>query len=139
MPSPLCQFRAETRYLFALAGFPAPELIARTLDLTVNGEVRTQNSPYLMRGVLLNKRAREKAWGFMKARWEEMLRLYPDNAIPRMCEGIIGLVTPALAADAREFFARHPVKQGAKQLEQHLERLQVAVLCQERWRDSLRS
>jgi puromycin-sensitive aminopeptidase len=129
----------ETRYLFALSNFRAPELIDRTLELTINGEVRTQNSPYLMRGILLNRHAREKAWAFMKAHWEEMLRLYPDNAIPRMCEGIIGLVKPELEADAREFFAKHPVKQGAKQMEQHLERLRVAVLSQERWRDLLRS
>ena len=128
----------ETRFLFALANFRLPELIDRTLDLTINGEVRTQNSPYLMRGILLNKHAREKAWAFMKTHWDEMLRLYPDNAIPRMCEGIIGLVHPALEADAREFFAKHSVKQGAKQMEQHLERLRVAMLCKERWKDLLR-
>ena len=53
----------ETRYLFALANFRVPELIDRTLDLTINGEVRTQNSPYLMRGILLNKHARESRRG----------------------------------------------------------------------------
>ena len=42
-------------------------------------------------------------------------------------------------ADVREFFAKHPVKQGAKQIEQHLERLRVAVLCQERWKVVLRA
>ena len=129
----------ETRFLFALANFRLPELIDRTLDLTINGEVRTQNSPYLMRGILLNKPARVKAWVFMKAHWEEMLRQYPDNAIPRMCEGIVGLATAELEADVRDFFARHPVKQGTKQMEQHLERLHVAVTCRERWRDLLRS
>ena len=129
----------ETRFLFALANFRLPELIDRTLDLTINGEVRTQNSPYLMRGILLNKPARVKAWAFMKAHWEEMLRQYPDNAIPRMCEGIVGLATAELEADVRDFFARHPVKQGTKQMEQHLERLHVAVTCRERWRDLLRS
>jgi hypothetical protein len=129
----------ETRYLFVLANFRAPELIDRTLNLTINGDVRTQNSPYLMRGILLNKHAREKAWTFMKAHWAEMIRLYPDNAIPRMCEGIIGLIQPELEADAREFFAKHPVKQGAKQMEQHLERLHVAVLCQKRWQEFLHS
>jgi puromycin-sensitive aminopeptidase len=129
----------ETRYLFALANFRVSELIDRTLDLTINGEVRTQNSPYLMRGILLNRHAREKAWSFMKDHWDEMLRLYPDNAIPRMCEGIIGLVKPELETDAREFFAKHPLKQGAKQMEQHLERLRVAVLSHERWKELVRS
>jgi puromycin-sensitive aminopeptidase len=129
----------ETRFLFALANFRPLELIDRTLNLTVNGDVRTQNAPYLMRGVLLNKTARTKAWSFMKNHWEGMLRQYPDNAIPRMCEGIIGLVTADLERDARRFFAERPVKQGTKQLEQHLERLQVAIECQKRWREMLRS
>jgi len=129
----------ETRFLFALANFRAPELIDRTLDLTINGEVRTQNAPYLVRGILLNRKARSKAWSFMKEHWEEMLRLYPDNSIPRMCEGIVGLVTPELEKDVREFCAAHPVKQGSKQLEQHLERLRVAVQCKKRWTDFLRN
>jgi len=129
----------ETRYLFALAGFRHPDLIDRTLKLTISGEVRTQNAPYLMRGILLNRDAREKAWSFMKQHWDDMLKQYPDNSIPRMCEGIIGLVTPQLKADVREFFAHHSVKQGAKQMEQHLERLRVAVACQERWKDLLRA
>jgi hypothetical protein len=66
-----------------------------------------------------------------------MLRQYPDNAIPRMCEGIVGLVSSEMEADVREFFGRHPVKQGAKQIEQHLERLRIAVNCQSGWRDVL--
>jgi hypothetical protein len=74
----------------------------------------------------------------MKAHWEEMLRQYPDNSISRMCEGIVGLVTAELEKEVREFFAAHPVKQGSKQLEQHLERLKVAVACQKRWTDFLR-
>jgi puromycin-sensitive aminopeptidase len=124
----------ETRYLFALGNFRDAKLIERTLDLTVNGEVRTQNSPYLMRGILLNKQARAQAWSFMKRHWAEMLRQYPDNSIPRMCEGIIGLATEELETDVRQFFAQNPVKQGSKQMEQHLERLRVAVACRERWR-----
>jgi puromycin-sensitive aminopeptidase len=128
----------ETRYLFALGAFHQPELIHRALQMTISGEVRTQNAPYLMRGILLNKEAREKAWSFMKEHWDEMLRKYPDNSIPRMCEGVIGLVTRQLEADVREFFAAHPVKQGAKQMEQHFERLRIAVACKERWKDLLR-
>jgi puromycin-sensitive aminopeptidase len=128
----------ETRYLFALGAFQRPDLIDRTLQMTLNGEVRTQNAPYLLRGVLLNKGAREKAWSFMKEHWDEMLAKYPDNSIPRMCEGIIGLVTPELEADVRRFFSQHPVKQGAKQMEQHLERLHIAVSSKERWKELLR-
>ena len=49
------------------AHFAGRSLIDRTLQMTISGEVRTQNAPYVMRGILLNKDAREKAWSFMKA------------------------------------------------------------------------
>jgi puromycin-sensitive aminopeptidase len=122
----------EQRYQFALAGFRPAELFEQTLVLTLNGEVRSQNAPYLMRALLLNTERRERAWAFMKENWEKMLRQYPDNSIVRMCEGITALVTPELEADVKDFFANHPVKQGAKTMEQHLEKLTIAVTCKQR-------
>jgi puromycin-sensitive aminopeptidase len=123
----------EQRYLFALAAFRKLDLLERTLMLTVNAEVRTQNAPYLMRAVLFNTEGRERAWAFMKEHWENMLRQYPDNSIPRMCEGVVALVKPELEEDVKHFFAAHPVKQGAKLIEQHLEKLHIAVLGKQRW------
>jgi puromycin-sensitive aminopeptidase len=123
----------EQRYLFALAAFRKLDLLERTLKLTVNGEVRSQNAPYLLRSVLFNTEGRERAWAFMKEHWEEMLRQYPDNSIPRMCEGVVALVKPELEEDVKSFFATHPVKQGAKLIEQHIEKLHIAVLGKQRW------
>jgi puromycin-sensitive aminopeptidase len=123
----------EQRYLFALAAFREAELIDQTLALTLNGEVRSQNAPYLMRALLFNINGRERAWAYMKDHWEEMLRRYPDNTIVRMCEGIIALVDANLEADVRDFFAAHPVKQGQKTMEQHLEKLRIAVACKLAW------
>ncbi|MBI3248990.1 MAG: M1 family metallopeptidase [Deltaproteobacteria bacterium] len=122
----------ETRYLFALATFRPADLFERTLQLTINGEVRTQNAPYLMRSILLNTERRERAWAFLKANWDEMCRQYPDNSIVRMCEGILSLVTSELEADVIDFFASHPVKQGAKTMQQHLEKLRIAVAGKQR-------
>ena len=62
----------EQRYLFALAAFRSVDLLDRTLTMTINGEVRTQNAPYLMRSLLLNIDGRERVWAFMKQHWEEM-------------------------------------------------------------------
>ena len=72
-------------------------------------------------------------WSFMKSHWEEMCKKYPDNSISRMCEGITALIKPELEEDIKEFFAKNPVKQGKKQISQHLEKLRIAVLCKERW------
>lgn len=129
----------EIRYLFALASFQPPDLFNRALALTLSSEVRTQNAPFFMRLLLLNTEQRERAWNFLKANWDEMVRHYPDSAIPRMCEGIIGLVTPELEADVRAFFADHPVKQGTKMVDQHIEKLRIAVACQQRESENLRA
>ena len=122
----------EQRYLFALAAFRSVDLLDRTLAMTINGEVRTQNAPYLMRSLLLNIDGRERVWAFMKQHWEEMTQQYPDNSIVRMCEGITALATAALETDVRQFFSSHPVKQGAKTMDQHLEKLRIAVACKQR-------
>ena len=112
--------------------FRQPELLQQTIMMTVNGEVRTQNAPYLMRSLLLNTDEREHSWAFLKQNWDEMLKQYPDNSIVRMCEGITTLVTVELEADVQQFFAEHPVKQGTKTMEQHLEKLRIAVACKQR-------
>ncbi|MBM4254854.1 MAG: M1 family metallopeptidase [Deltaproteobacteria bacterium] len=127
----------EQRYLFALAAFRHTDLLDRTLTMTINGEVRTQNAPYLMRALLLNTDGREHVWKFLTQHWDEMIRQYPDNSIVRMGEGITALVTPALEADVQAFFSSHPVKQGAKTMEQHLEKLRIAVACKQREEKSL--
>ncbi len=129
----------EMRYLFALAAFQPSELFERALALTTNSEVRTQNAPFLMRELLLNTHRRERAWQFLKDNWDDMLRHYPDSTIPRMCEGITGLITPELEADVAAFFAAHPVKGGEKMIQQHLEKLRIAVACQQRESDNLRN
>jgi puromycin-sensitive aminopeptidase len=129
----------EQRYLFALAAFRQPELLQQTLQMTINGEVRTQNAPYLMRALLLNTDGRERTWAFLKQNWEEMLKQYPDNSIVRMCEGITTLATVELEADVQKFFAEHPVRQGTKTMEQHLEKLRIAVACKQREEANLRA
>ncbi len=128
----------EQRYQFALASFRQPDLLTRTLEMTLNGEVRTQNAPYLMRALLMNTEGRDLAWQFLQERWDEMLEQFPDVSIVRMCEGIVALVTPELEAQVNTFFTDHPVPNAGKMMEQHLEKLRVAVACQQREAENLR-
>jgi puromycin-sensitive aminopeptidase len=123
----------EQRYLYSLAGFRRPELIERTLQRTINGEVRAQDAPFLVRSLLMSVYARELAWRFVRENWETMERQYPPKSgLRRMCEGITALATPELEADAQEFFRSRNITLGGKTLEQYLERLHVAVVFRER-------
>jgi len=115
----------EQRYRYALAGFCKPELLRRTMEMTLDGQVRTQDAPYLLHSLLLNTVARYDAWDFMRKNWDVMTKRWPDSALPRMCEGIIALLDRE--ADVRKFFEEHKMRLGGRLIDQHLERLAVAV------------
>ena len=122
----------EQRYLYALAGFRQPELLERTLEWTLNGEIRSQDAPYVVRAMLGSVYGRGLAWEFVKAHWETMARLYPPSAYRRVYEGVASLVSPRWEAEVRAFFPAHGIELGGRTLEQYLEQLRAAVRFQER-------
>jgi len=122
----------EQRYLYALAAFRDPALLGQTLERAINGEIRTQDAPFVVRAMLMSAYARELAWDFVKRHWDTMDRLYPKHGMRRLAEGVTGLVARALEADVQRFFAEKKPQFGGKVLAQYLEQLHVAVTLQER-------
>ena len=122
----------EQRYLYALTAFSQAPLVEQTLARTVNGDIRTQDAPFVVRSLLMTVHARQAAWDFVKRQWDTMDRLYPKHGLRRMAEGVIGLATPELEADVHRFFQDRKIDLGGKTLEQYLEQLRVAVALRER-------
>jgi len=122
----------EQRYLYALAGFRQPELLRQTLEMTVNGEVRSQDAPFLIRTLLTSVDGRGLAWEFVKEHWETMARQYPESAYRRMYEGVPALVSAEWERDVRAFFADNKIDLGGRTLQQYLEQLRLAVAFQQR-------
>jgi puromycin-sensitive aminopeptidase len=122
----------EQRYLYALTAFRPRPLIEQTLAKTINGEIRTQDAPFVARSLLMTVSAREPAWEFIKAQWDTMDRLYPKHGLRRMCEGVTALATAELERDVHAFFADRKIDLGGRTLEQYLEQLRIAVALRER-------
>ena len=122
----------EQRFLMALASFPQSELTEKTLKSALDGQVRTQDAPSLVVGVMLNPHASRQAWEFVKANWDAMVAAYPMQGVSRMCSGITALVAPDLESDVRQFFATHVVKGGDKAVKQYIEQLSIAVRLAQR-------
>ena len=121
----------------ALAGFRQPELISQTLARTINGDVRSQDAPFLVRAMLGGVQSRGLAWEFVKEHWETMARQYPGSAYRRMWEGITTLVSAEWERDVRAFLDSRGIVLGGKTLAQYLEQLRVAVSFQEREAEGL--
>jgi len=98
----------------------------------MDGEVRSQDAPFLMRALLGSVHGRELAWEFLREHWETMARVYPGSAYRRMYEGITALVSPHWESEVQEFFRSRGIVLGGKTLEQYLEQLRVAVRFQGR-------
>jgi puromycin-sensitive aminopeptidase len=122
----------EQRYLYALTAFRQPELITQTLQRTVDGEIRSQDAPYVVRATLTSVWGRGLAWEFVKGHWQTMRRLYPPSAFRRLFDGVSALVRAEWEAEVRAFFPAHGIELGGKILDQYLEQLRVAVRFRER-------
>ncbi len=122
----------EMRLLTALADFEEPELLEETMTMCLDGRVRTQNAPYLLRRAMANKTGGARAWSFVATHWDTINQTFPTNSIARMVEGIRYLDQPEIASLVFRFFADHEVPQGDRLVAQHLERLEVALALRAR-------
>ncbi len=120
------------RHLYALAEFDDEALLLKTCEFVMTPAVKTQNAPFVLRSAIANRRHGNAAWAFVRDHWDEMNDRFPSNTIVRMVDGVKTLNTADLVADAAAFFAAHPIEQGAKTLEQILERQRVNAALRDR-------
>ncbi len=117
----------EIRYLYALAAFDDADLAARTFALALD-EVRTQNAPFLIQSLLVNRATGPATWERVAGAWETLVARFPANIVPRMLDGVRTLCAPpALAEEVTRFVEAHPLLGAGRTVEQILERLAVSV------------
>ena len=128
------------QFMNSLAGFRDVTLLKRTLEYALNpSELRTQDAPFVVARVLGNPEGAEAAWAFVKEKWAEMIRLYPESGLVRLCGAVTALNTPEQEADVKAWFAAHKVPHAGKSIDQYLELLHVAVLLRQRDEKALTS
>jgi puromycin-sensitive aminopeptidase len=114
--------QTEQRNLRALADLPNVELVAEVLQEVLDGDVRTQDGPYLLRRALTNRVAGAAVWEFVTQNWVALTDRFPSNSVARMLEGVTALDREGFVTEVGQFLTDHPVPQGEKQISQHLER-----------------
>ncbi len=127
----------ELRYLYALADFPDPDLVARIHTLILDGEIRSQNAPMLLGRAMLNRHAGRQTWEFITDNWAKLNEMFADGLIVRMLEGLTSLNHDSDQHSAAEFFATHEVPTGGQTLVQILEKQRVQVALRQREAENL--
>jgi puromycin-sensitive aminopeptidase len=113
------------RFQLALAAFRLPELIDRTLGLTLTDDVPTQDVALVLIRAFANPAARERTWRFITRRWTQLRRRLPPMMIARVIEATPALQTPAMMREVAAFFGAHPVPTATRALRQALERFEL--------------
>ena len=131
--------QAAARYRSALALFPGEAEIHRTISLALDGTIRSQDAPFVLRAALRNRQQGPVAWGVLTERWDDVRRVVPSNLVARLLEGISALAEPGLAADIDAFLDANPVPQGQTVIAQHRERLRVHAAFRSRERARARA
>ncbi len=128
----------ELRHLMALPEFNDSELIARTCELAMSGEVKSQNAPFLLTGAIGSREHGRQAWDFVKENWNAANERFPNNTIVYMVSSIRQLTLPDDVHDTAAFFADNPIEQSAATLRQMLERQQINAALRAREGHALR-
>jgi puromycin-sensitive aminopeptidase len=121
----------EKRYLDSLSRVGNPDLAVETCELCLS-EIRTQDAPYLLRKLLMNRLVGPEVWEFVAGHWDKLLEMYPENSIPRMVEvsrlcHIDNDGTPRLSREVMDFLATHRLGGQQRPVDQSIERLGVNV------------
>lgn len=124
--------QSELRYLGALTDFPDADLVGRVYGLILDGSVRTQNAPFLLRRALLNEHCGRQTWQFITDHWDQLVDMFASSLIVRMVEGVNALDTEADRDAVASFFSDHTVPSGERTLQQILERQRVQVSLRRR-------
>jgi puromycin-sensitive aminopeptidase len=118
------------RFLRSLGLFRQPKLFKAAMSLIL-AEVKTDDAPSLLAGIISTEHAGVATWDFMREHWQVITEKFPTRGVVDMVDSCSSLDTPALQAQVLEFFSKNEVRQGDVALAQMIERLTVNVRLRE--------
>jgi len=121
------------RFLTALPWFRDPALAARTLELALSPQIRSQDVASLIAGVIDQPWSRESGWAFVRKQWSALVeRLGTFQGIPRIVTSLGNFCSLERAAEVRQFFAANPLTGSERGLQQALERIETCAAIRAR-------
>jgi puromycin-sensitive aminopeptidase len=115
----------EQRFLLALAAFEVPGLIQRTLEFALGTEVRSQDRTFLLAGLLGRRASRVAAWDFVRAHWEQLVKLMDPMLLQNLIRGLGQLTFEPVATQVREFLTPRATEETCETIAQVTEHLAI--------------
>ena len=131
----------KIRLLLAMSRFQNVDLLNDTLEGSLSGRVRSQDTITVVAGVAANPLGRLPAWEFVKNNWAEFDRRYGGGGfgLMRLVSIVNGFTTDGQRADVEKFFSDNPAPAAERTIRQALERMRLNIRWVELNRPSLNS
>ncbi len=114
-------------FLFALTSFRQSELAQKTLALIDQGKIRQQDYVRIFLALLAESPAREIAWDYLKAHWDELAEKVTSFGGRGAVSALGGFCSIEKRDEIKQFFATHRAPGAERALQQSLERIATCV------------
>jgi aminopeptidase N len=119
----------HSRLLHALAEFESPELVKRTLDLTLTPDVKVQDVSRLVGRLFANPKARASTWSFLKANFAALKKKAPPFGFDRVVGATAHFCDEGVRKEVAAFFAdpAHKIESSGRALKQAQEAIHLCA------------
>jgi aminopeptidase N/puromycin-sensitive aminopeptidase len=117
----------QEQALYRLAMFKDPALARRSLDYTLSGKVRNQDSAALLSIPFRSRDTRELAWQYVQQNWEKVKAQFT----PLSAGGFVGAAGYFCSAEARDqvvsFYGSHKVASSERSLKRAVDQINDCI------------
>ncbi len=117
----------QTQALFTLARFEQPALVTRTLDYTVSGQVRNQDSWILLSILLQNPNTRVQTWDYIRNNWDKVHAQFTTNSGVRVVAAAGSFCSVPQRDDVTSFFSTHKVDASERTLSKSIDNINDCI------------
>ena len=117
----------QSPYRSALAYFTDPALRQRTLEFALSPEIRSQDLPLLVAGLLARPPSSRETWEFVKTNWDGLQKTGVFQGLPAIVNGTSAFCDPTLRDDVQRFFEAHPARAFERNIRQSLETIDRCI------------
>jgi aminopeptidase N len=117
----------QEQALHRLAMFQNPALARRSLDYTLSGKVRNQDSPAMLSIPFRSRDTRDLAWQYVQQNWDKV----KTQMTPLSASGFVGAAGSFCSAESRDqvvaFYASHRVASSERSLKRAIDQINDCI------------
>jgi aminopeptidase N len=113
--------------LMALSMFQQPDLIEKTLKLSLTSKVERQDAPLLVAAIMEESAGRGMAWEFVRKHIIRIAWRFPEHLMLNLVMAMNALDTQQELDEVRDFFRKHPVPSQARGINKIIEAIEIRV------------